>query len=282
MSAPLPRPLPPISLSIGLVVEARVRPPSPALPPRSGGRESGGWGAVVSASCFERCSQVITASASRVPAIRVTADVRVATAPAGHVRGAKPLMDEPETGACHAPDSLLPLCGGKGRGWGPARGKRPRMAAEPPEVAPPSQPRCALADARNREQCSAQFREECRSEQLHPLLVSTFVWRTHGRSERDQALPRRPSDRDSCTASEAHAGSAPVSFAYAVRSSGERGIRTLGTLASTHDFQSCTFGHSVISPDPRSLGPRRARRLARDANVVLRSRRGYARAPWRS
>ena len=32
--------------------------------------------------------------------------------------------------------------------------------------------------------------------------------------------------------------------------SGERGIRTLGTLAGTHDFQSCTFGHSVISPDP--------------------------------
>jgi len=30
--------------------------------------------------------------------------------------------------------------------------------------------------------------------------------------------------------------------------SGERGIRTLGTLAGTHDFQSCTFGHSVISP----------------------------------
>jgi hypothetical protein len=32
---------------------------------------------------------------------------------------------------------------------------------------------------------------------------------------------------------------------------GERGIRTLGTVARTHDFQSCTFGHSVISPmDP--------------------------------
>ena len=31
--------------------------------------------------------------------------------------------------------------------------------------------------------------------------------------------------------------------------SGERGIRTLGTLAGTHDFQSCTFGHSVISPE---------------------------------
>ena len=29
---------------------------------------------------------------------------------------------------------------------------------------------------------------------------------------------------------------------------GERGIRTLGTLAGTHDFQSCTFDHSVISP----------------------------------
>lgn len=29
---------------------------------------------------------------------------------------------------------------------------------------------------------------------------------------------------------------------------GERGIRTLGTLPGTHDFQSCTFDHSDISP----------------------------------
>ena len=29
---------------------------------------------------------------------------------------------------------------------------------------------------------------------------------------------------------------------------GERGIRTLGTLSGTHDFQSCTFDHSDISP----------------------------------
>jgi hypothetical protein len=29
---------------------------------------------------------------------------------------------------------------------------------------------------------------------------------------------------------------------------GEGGIRTLGTVARTHDFQSCTFGHSVTSP----------------------------------
>ncbi len=30
--------------------------------------------------------------------------------------------------------------------------------------------------------------------------------------------------------------------------SGEGGIRTRGTVARTHDFQSCTFGHSVTSP----------------------------------
>ena len=30
---------------------------------------------------------------------------------------------------------------------------------------------------------------------------------------------------------------------------GERGIRTLGTLTDTHDFQSCTLGRSVISPE---------------------------------
>ncbi len=35
--------------------------------------------------------------------------------------------------------------------------------------------------------------------------------------------------------------------------SGERGIRTLGRLAPTHDFQSCTFGHSVISPEVAPL-----------------------------
>src|SRR5208283_1391595 len=29
---------------------------------------------------------------------------------------------------------------------------------------------------------------------------------------------------------------------------GESGIRTHGTLTSTHAFQACTFGHSVISP----------------------------------
>ena len=29
---------------------------------------------------------------------------------------------------------------------------------------------------------------------------------------------------------------------------GKGGIRTLGTLSRTHDFQSCTFGHSVTFP----------------------------------
>ncbi len=29
---------------------------------------------------------------------------------------------------------------------------------------------------------------------------------------------------------------------------GEGGIRTLGRLSTTHDFQSCTIGHSVTSP----------------------------------
>ena len=33
---------------------------------------------------------------------------------------------------------------------------------------------------------------------------------------------------------------------------GERGIRTLGTVARTRDFQSRTFGHSVISPQQKS------------------------------
>ena len=29
---------------------------------------------------------------------------------------------------------------------------------------------------------------------------------------------------------------------------GEGGIRTLGTIAGTHDFQSCSFDHSDTSP----------------------------------
>jgi hypothetical protein len=42
---------------------------------------------------------------------------------------------------------------------------------------------------------------------------------------------------------------------YVLRFCGEGGIRTLGTVARTHDFQSCTFDHSVTSPEasrPRS------------------------------
>ena len=43
---------------------------------------------------------------------------------------------------------------------------------------------------------------------------------------------------------------------------GEGGIRTLGTVARTHDFQSCTFGHSVTSPcGPVGLAGWRGRRL---------------------
>ena len=33
---------------------------------------------------------------------------------------------------------------------------------------------------------------------------------------------------------------------------GEGGIRTRGTVSSTHDFQSCTFDHSVTSPGQRA------------------------------
>jgi hypothetical protein len=36
------------------------------------------------------------------------------------------------------------------------------------------------------------------------------------------------------------------------KAGGEGGIRTRGTLAGTHDFQSCTFGHSVTSPGARA------------------------------
>ena len=39
------------------------------------------------------------------------------------------------------------------------------------------------------------------------------------------------------------------------RNGGEGGIRTLGSLSTTHDFQSCTFDHSVTSPGRRDRGP---------------------------
>jgi integrase len=42
-----------------------------------------------------------------------------------------------------------------------------------------------------------------------------------------------------------------------VKICGEGGIRTLGTVTRTHDFQSCTFGHSVTSPEARQ--PRKVR-----------------------
>ncbi len=47
---------------------------------------------------------------------------------------------------------------------------------------------------------------------------------------------------------------------------GERGIRTLGELAPTHDFQSCAFDHSATSPtEPRSYhsGRHRERQVLR-------------------
>ncbi len=40
-------------------------------------------------------------------------------------------------------------------------------------------------------------------------------------------------------------------FGGRAKNGGEGGIRTLGTLASTHDFQSCTLDHSVTSPETR-------------------------------
>ena len=46
---------------------------------------------------------------------------------------------------------------------------------------------------------------------------------------------------------------------------GERGIRTPGTFYRTHDFQSCTFSLSVISPRNRSVAGKEWRR-ERDSN----------------
>jgi hypothetical protein len=65
------------------------------------------------------------------------------------------------------------------------------------------------------------------------------------------------------------------------KGSGEGGIRTLGTLADTHDFQSCTFGHSVTSPractrassaraNPHLSGTGLAERVGVEPTVPLR------------
>ena len=52
--------------------------------------------------------------------------------------------------------------------------------------------------------------------------------------------------------------------------------RTLGTVARTHDFQSCTFDRSVISPGiwctlglPPPVRPRLGRDLTTSSNAIL-------------
>jgi hypothetical protein len=62
-------------------------------------------------------------------------------------------------------------------------------------------------------------------------------------------------------ASRPHRVVSPI-FAGPAKIGGEGGIRTLGTLASTHDFQSCTFDHSVTSPGPSWTRGLRARYVA--------------------
>ena len=46
-----------------------------------------------------------------------------------------------------------------------------------------------------------------------------------------------------------------------IKNGGERGIRTLGTLTSTHAFQACSFNHSDISPDYNLPCSRRRRSI---------------------
>ena len=62
---------------------------------------------------------------------------------------------------------------------------------------------------------------------------------------------------------------------------GESGIRTHGTLTSTHAFQACTLGHSVISPCAKD-GARSSRawthkRRPRPARAEARRRHGWQR-----
>jgi hypothetical protein len=45
-----------------------------------------------------------------------------------------------------------------------------------------------------------------------------------------------------------HFGETVCAYLRFAKTGGEGGIRTLGTVSRTHDFQSCTFDHSVTSP----------------------------------
>ena len=50
---------------------------------------------------------------------------------------------------------------------------------------------------------------------------------------------------------------------------GERGVRTLGTLSSTHAFQACTFDHSDISPKKPKPEQRREGDSVFVANILF-------------
>jgi hypothetical protein len=69
----------------------------------------------------------------------------------------------------------------------------------------------------------------------------------------DLSLVARAACRPACACWGSPSSAAPASTLLRAKRdiSGEGGIRTLGTLAGTHDFQSCTFGHSVTSPEAR-------------------------------
>ena len=90
-------------------------------------------------------------------------------------------------------------------------------------------------------------------ESLHRWAVESLRQAGPPRPTREAAMlderrARRSSDGAGCrTTTSARSRNERWAEPWRGRS-GERGIRTLGTLAGTHDFQSCTFGHSVISP----------------------------------
>ena len=66
--------------------------------------------------------------------------------------------------------------------------------------------------------------------------------RTESERLNPHALIERPAD-----------SRAPQPSRWEGGTGGEGGIRTHGRVAPTHDFQSCTFGHSVTSPRDLNL-----------------------------
>ncbi len=89
----------------------------------------------------------------------------------------------------------------------------------------------------------------------------------------------RPAGFEPATSASAGQRSIHLSYGRWFSNGGERGIRTPGTFYRTHDFQSCTFSHSVISP-PEAADTRRAKLEPCPRIFLSPGEEGRARLRW--